>query len=78
MTCPSCTAAEANPRTGLFHGGCEECQIRAMAHSPALHQSVAAGTVARPLQSALRSLLGAEWKQGLPRVKAWAERIKAA
>ena len=34
MTCPACTAAAANPDSGLAIDGCRSCQVRRVAAMP--------------------------------------------
>ena len=79
--CPSCAAADANPRHPGFHSGCEECSVRAIAQGP---QHFEAQTVKRmiPAYTAeLRRLFGDDVKAreaGHQRVKKWAARIEGA
>lgn len=34
MNCPACTAAQANPQSGLYFANCEGCDKRALRQSP--------------------------------------------
>lgn len=34
MTCPACTAAQANPKSGLYFANCEGCDKRALRRAP--------------------------------------------
>ena len=71
MTCPSCQAAEQDPRTGLQHMHCRECQARAIAQSPAAWKALHAQT-AVPLQEAIERVFGVEGvEEGKRRVWGW-------
>ena len=34
MNCPACTAAQANPQSGLYFANCEGCDKRALRQAP--------------------------------------------
>lgn len=55
MTCPSCAAAQANPKTGLYTAHCEECSCRALAGSPEAWKAINALSNV-PLQQAMQRL----------------------
>lgn len=72
--CPSCLAAESDPRTGLYHAGCEDCDVRATAGSLVFAEVMA------------RQQMSPEWLAYLERVhggdrqarEALHQRVKAA
>ena len=81
MMCPSCFAAEINPRTGHFHADCQECSIRALSQSPAHHAARLAGKMIPGYTEELARLAGDDPQAQIAlhfRVKAWCQRIEAA
>jgi hypothetical protein len=76
MTCPSCQAAEQDPRTGLQHVGCMECAARALAQSPEAWRAVHAHT-AVGLIDAIDRVFGVDNREdGKKRVWAWIKLIR--
>lgn len=76
--CPSCQAAEQDPRTGLQHMHCRECQARAIAQSPAAWKALHAQTSV-DLIDAIDRVFGVEGREeGKRRVWEWIKRIRAA
>ena len=77
MTCPSCTAAEANPQTGLYHAGCKECAARAIAGSIEHTRAKTLGKMTAEYMALLRWRFGDDWEAWHQRVKAWSKRLAA-
>lgn len=80
--CPSCTVAEANPRTGSFHTGCTECGVRSLAQGPEYFAARVAGKMLPAYVAVLDKLIDGTIDGDGPardamhaRVKAWAKRI---
>jgi hypothetical protein len=76
VSCDACTAALANPLSGLYRAACAECQARALAQSPQFFDAVAAEAITPGYRSALEHAFGSNWKDGHARVKAWAEKLQ--
>jgi hypothetical protein len=74
MTCPSCTAAEADPLTGQYHVDCRNCDARALAQSPEAWKALHAQT-AVPLQDAIERIWGEDSREGKRMVWEWIKRI---
>lgn len=68
MTCPSCTAAQHNPRADEFANGCLSCEARAMA--------VTRADLLEGYQGAAKKLFGDRLKEGHALVKEWLARMK--
>lgn len=77
MTCPSCTAAESDPHTGLYHAGCKPCQARAIAGSMEHARARSVGKLTPEYMAVLRENFGDDWEAGHALVKAWARRMAA-
>ena len=68
----------ADPFSGALRADCDACNVRALAQSPAHHQSRAEGRMTPEYRAALGHSFGEGlWKAGHERVKAWAECIAA-
>lgn len=84
MTCPSCAIAEKDPLTGHYHGAyegqsaCQECQVRAMAHSIDHVRAQDMRKITPAYKAALQVVFGDSWEAGHMRVKKWARRIDEA
>lgn len=70
--CPACTAAEANPISGIYRHGCQECAARQLARSLEYAQASAAGRMLPAYMASLRAVFGDGWSAGHQRVKGWA------
>jgi cytochrome c5 len=75
MTCPACAIAASNPHSCEFGASCQDCQARALAGSPAFHDSMMRTRFTTSYRDALVDVFGADWEAGHQRVKAWAKRI---
>jgi hypothetical protein len=58
--CPSCLAAESDPLTGLYHAGCRDCEIRAVAGSPMFARVMAGRQMTPEWLAALERVAGAD------------------
>jgi hypothetical protein len=76
--CPSCAAAEADPLTGRYHSGCQDCAARMLAHGPQHHEAMLAAAFTPAYRSALQAVFGGEWMEGHRLVRAWSKRIEVA
>lgn len=75
-TCRCCLAWQANPHSGLFAPGCDDCQARALAQTPAAWRAVK-GETAVDLQDAILRVFGEDrYKAGRALVWAWMRRLK--
>ena len=77
-TCTDCLAADGNPLWGGFHGPCDACTSRALAHGPIYFAAAQADALIPAYRSALQVAFGKDWQAGHERVKAWAQRISTA
>ena len=75
MTCPACTIASSNPRTGEYRSNCEDCRARALAQSPQHADARDRRKLTTEYMEALRAVYGDGWEAGHQRVKAWAQRL---
>lgn len=77
MTCPACTIAETDPRTGHYRTGCQSCTARALAQSPAAHRREVDPA---DLQDAMRRMWPEQgaYRQGRALVWQWIKRLEAA
>lgn len=73
--CEACANAKTNPDSGVYHA-CLGCDIRALANSPAFHDSMRDERLSKTYQHALRFVFGGGWVDGHAKVKAEAERLK--
>ena len=76
MTCEACTAAEQDPRTGLYQAHCPDCKVRMVANGLHLFEASKAGRMTPGYRKELERLFGDDWEGAHLRVKAWRERIK--
>ncbi len=76
MTCPSCDAAQAQPRAAQFTPGCDSCMARALAVTGAHSESQQAGHLTEQYRTALEKCFGEAWQRGHESVKEWAKRMK--
>lgn len=80
-TCPSCLAAEADPRSPVYHAGCLECGARCLATGSHYAISQAARRMMPSYRAALEALVGRnidDVEALHRRVKHWAERMLSA
>ena len=75
-TCPSCTAAEADPRIDRWTNGCPGCQARAAACVGSHINEVPGAPMSRKFRRVVQELFGDNWQAGAQEIKAWAERIR--
>ena len=74
--CPTCKAWQADPKTGTYRAGCDDCTARSIAQSPAAWRA-AKGITAVELQDQLRRAFDAEsYAAGRARVWTWMQRLK--
>lgn len=84
LTCEYCALAEANPKSGLYESGCNECMTRMTAHGLPFHAWRARGSNPAHMPKEYAKALGRIKRKGEElrdthgRVKAWATRIKSA
>lgn len=79
MTCPACTAAEANPLTGRYTADCTSCKARALANGRELFDSLAQRKRTPEYTAALTKVFGAgNEAAGHERVRQWSRKIRAA
>ena len=74
--CRDCKAAETNPLRGIYMAACLGCRCRMLAHTQAAFESAKAKRVTPEFQRQARQAFGDDYQQWLPKVKAWAQRIK--
>lgn len=77
MTCPSCTAAQADPHWPGYQAGCRSCRVRALASGPAFFTAARAGQITPEYRTALQTLLGDDWKAAHEEVKAEHDRLQS-
>ena len=73
MTCNACTEARINRWCGMYRASCLDCSARALAQSPAYHDSAQADAITPRYRDALVATFGEGWKEGHEMVKQWAE-----
>ena len=74
--CPTCKAWQADPKTGAYRAGCDDCTARMVAQSPAAWKA-AKGITAVDLQDQLRKAFGEEhFAAARTRVWTWMKRLK--
>lgn len=80
MTCTACTAANSDPRSGLYQLGCHDCAARSLAHSPTYFTADAMHTITPPYRAALALVQrsGESLEDAHRRVRAWDKRIREA
>lgn len=76
MTCEACTAAEQDPRTGLYQAHCPDCKVRMVANGKPFFMAEQAGRLTAEYKRVLTLAFGDDWEGAHLRVKAWRERIK--
>lgn len=69
--CPSCSVAATDPRTGLFHETCPECQARAIAAGPEFAIAQAARRMLPSYRELLQRVAGKDWEAFHQRAKYW-------
>ena len=77
MSCDACTAALANPLSGLYRAGCQACAARALVQSPQFFDAVAAEAITPAYQAVLDAEFGTDQPAQAIRhhqVKTWAKR----
>lgn len=79
MTCPACTAAEANPLTGRYTADCDSCKARALANGRELFDSLIAKRQTPDYREALTKVFGeGNEDAGHEQVRQWSRKIKQA
>lgn len=77
MTCPHCTAAQADPNYPIYQAGCRCCRVRSLAGSLHAFNSEREGRITPDYRAALTALLGEDWKASHTEVKQERARIAA-
>lgn len=75
MTCPDCTAAQANADWGGYHASCQGCQVRALAGGMAFFASRVERRITPAYRAALHALFGDDADAGHVLVKKEYDRI---
>lgn len=76
MSCPACTEAGQNPRSGFYRADCLECSARMLAHGPEHWEAMAVAQFTPRYAAALKAVFGERWQQGHERVRAWSKKLK--
>lgn len=79
MTCPDCTAAQANPDWGGYRANCQGCQVRALASGTEFFAAKTEKRITPAYRELLRTQFceGADADAGHAQVKKEYERICA-